>query len=174
MGSRYRFGHIPPPNQPPAVSIAAADASGPEGSTLATNGAFTDSDDDPLSLTMSGAGVLTPHSDGTWSWTLPTDDDGAGTVVVTAVDDDGESASDGFSWSSTNVAPTITALDPSAGTVLRNADVTWTATATDPGSADAWTWSFDGGAGTGTGATATWTTGYDACGTLRAGRHGER
>lgn len=102
---------------------------------------------------------------GRWSWTLTPTDDGAGIVLVTASDRKGGEAIDRFAWTASNVAPTITALDPSTTTVLVNADVVWMASASDPGTADELTWSFDGGAGTAVGATTTFTTRYGACGT---------
>jgi hypothetical protein len=163
-GIEIRFGHLEPPNDRPTVLLAAEDVDGPEGATLATGGSFTDPDGDALQLSATGAGTLVDHGDGTWSWTLATDDDGAGTVVVTADDGNGGEATDAFDWSATNVAPTIVSLEPSATTVLTGAEVVWTASASDPGTADELSWAFDGGVGTGVGATTTYATRYDACG----------
>jgi hypothetical protein len=164
-GVKIVFGHVWPPNEPPVVSVAAADVWDVEGATLGATGAFADPDEDALTITWSGPGTLIDDGNGTWSWTLQTDDDGSGTVVVTADDGNGEQVSDSFTWTSMNGPPTIVALDPSATTVLLGADVTWTAQATDPGSADQLTWSFDGGAGGGAGAVTDWVARYDICGT---------
>ncbi|HEX6843928.1 MAG TPA: Ig-like domain-containing protein [Actinomycetota bacterium] len=164
-GVEIRFGHVEPANDPPVVSLAAQDAAGSEGDTLATGGSFTDPDGDPLQLSASGDGTFVDHGDGTWSWTLASDDDGDGAVVVTADDGNGGETSDRFGWSATNVAPTIASLQPSATTVLTGTEVVWTASASDPGTADELTWSFDGGVGTAAGATTTYATRYDACGT---------
>ena len=93
----------------PAVATAAADANGDEGDTLATSGAFSDGDgNNTLTITkLSGAGTVNDNRNGTWSWSLPTDDNGSGTVVVQASDGEHTNATDSFGWSAANVAPTI-------------------------------------------------------------------
>lgn len=160
-----RFGHLGIANGAPAVSLEASDAQASEGGSLGTGGSFADPDDDPLSISASGVGTLVDHGDGTWSWTSDALDEGEGTVVVTADDGRGGTTEDRFSWSVTNVAPSIVSLEPSATTVLVNAEVTWTARATDPGRDDVLSWSFDGSAGSAVGATTTYTARYDECGT---------
>jgi hypothetical protein len=151
-------------NAAPAVADAAADVSGDEGDTLTADGSFTDPDGDPLSIAASGAGVLSDHGDGTWSWTDVPSDDGGGSVTVTASDGLGGTATDTFTWSAANVAPSIVSLTPDATKVLAGNDVTWTAVATDPGAADTFTWWFDGGGGFAGGLTTTYTRSYDDCG----------
>ena len=93
----------------PAVATAAADANGDEGDTLATSGAFSDGDgNNTLTITkLNGAGAVIDNGNGTWSWSLPTTDNGSGTVVVQASDGEHTSATDSFGWSAANVAPTI-------------------------------------------------------------------
>ncbi len=92
----------------PAVATAAADASGNEGDTLATSGAFSDADGpSTLAITkVSGAGTVDDNGDGTWSWSLATTDNGSGNVVVQASDGEHTAAIDSFNWSAANVAPT--------------------------------------------------------------------
>ncbi|TMK35366.1 MAG: hypothetical protein E6G58_09570 [Actinobacteria bacterium] len=159
------FGHVTPPNRPPVVQEHGANVSGHEGSPLVTRGSFTDPDGDTLTISGSGAGSLTDHGDGRWSWRNVPPDDGNGTVTVTASDGNGGTATDVFSWRADNVPPTIVSLTPSTTTALAGADVTWTATATDPGTADTFTWWFDGGAGSAGGLTTTYTRSYASCGT---------
>jgi carbon monoxide dehydrogenase subunit G len=152
-------------NTAPVVSDAAGDVTGDEGDTLTAHGSFSDPDGDPLSITASGAGLVSDHGDGSWSWTDVPSDDGNGSVTVTASDGLGGTATDTFTWSASNVAPSIVSLTPDATKVLAGGDVTWTAVATDPGSADTFTWWFDGGGGFAGGLRTTYTRSYDDCGT---------
>jgi thrombospondin type 3 repeat protein/Big-like domain-containing protein len=94
----------------PAVGTAASDANGNEGDTLTTSGSFTDQDgNNTLTITkQSGDGTVTDNHDGTWSWSLPTTDNGSGSVTVQASDGEHTNAIDTFSWSAANVAPTGT------------------------------------------------------------------
>jgi Bacterial Ig domain len=151
-------------NAPPVVDEAAADVTGHEADAFATQGSFTDPDADQLLITGSGVGDVTDNGDGTWSWTYVPSDDGNGSVTVTASDGMGGTATDTFTWSSANVAPSIVSLIPDATRVLAGTDVTWTAVATDPGTADTFTWWFDGGGGLAGGLTTTYTRRYDDCG----------
>jgi hypothetical protein len=101
----------------PTLATAAADANGSEGDTLGTSGAFSDGDgNSSLTITkVSGADTVdTDNGDGTWSWSLPTTDNGSGTVVVQASDGEHTNATDSFGWSATNVAPTADALSASS------------------------------------------------------------
>lgn len=127
---------VAPSNAAPTVSDAADDAIGTEGATLTTEGAFADADaSDILTITkLSGAGVVTASTveRGGWSWSLPTSDNGGGTVVV-QVSDGNATETDTFDWVASNVAPTVTALTQDrTGTC----SVTVGATYTDPGTAD--------------------------------------
>jgi len=164
-----RVGHVDlgSSNEPPTVDQEASDVTGPEGATLATGGTFVDPDGDPLTIQAAGSGVLTDGGDGTWSWVFAPGDDGTGEVVVTASDDAGGEVSDRFTWVASNVAPTITGLEPDVTTTLPGHEVTWTVSATDPGPEDVFGWSFEGGAGAASGSPATYTTSYGACGTYR-------
>jgi hypothetical protein len=127
----------------PVVSIAAADANGNEGETLITNGAFSD-DDGNATLTISkvsGDGAVTDNGDGTWSWSLPTTDNGSGTVVVQASDGEHTDATDSFEWSAANVAPVISSAsfgssNASCPTSAGSNNVDLTVSFSDAGSAD--------------------------------------
>ncbi|MFC7500754.1 PxKF domain-containing protein [Nocardioides sp. GCM10030258] len=119
----------------PAVETQAPDASGNEGDTLATTGSFSDADgNDSLTLTVpvGTPGTFTDNGDGTFDWSLATDDDVAGTVTVTADDNEHATASQTFAFGASNVAPTVeaSALATAACTVSLGA------TFTDPGAAD--------------------------------------
>jgi hypothetical protein len=117
-------GVTPPANQNPVVDTAAADADGTEGDTLSSSGSFTDPDGDPLTITADNTeGTFTDNGDGTWSWSLPTNDDVAGgTITVTADDGNGGTVQDDFHYSAANANPTIdnlaaggTNCDPTVG-----------------------------------------------------------
>jgi hypothetical protein len=126
----------------PAVATAAADASGNEGSSLTTNGAFSDLDGNAsLTITkVSGVGTVTDNGDGTWSWTHTPTDNGLGTVTVKASDGEHTDATDSFDWSAANVAPSITSASfgsaASCPTSGATSNVSLTVSFTDPGSAD--------------------------------------
>jgi hypothetical protein len=98
----------------PAVDTPAADVTdGVEGTAMSTNGAFSDQDgNDTLTITkQSGAGTVTQGADGAWSWSYTSADQGSGTVVVQASDGDPDHAvaTDSFTWTAVNAAPTVVA-----------------------------------------------------------------
>jgi hypothetical protein len=96
----------------PAVLLAAGDANGDEGDTLSTNGSFSDADGN-ATLTISkasGDGTVIDNGDGTWSWSLPTTDDGSGSVTVDASDGEHLNASDTFNWDAGDVVPDLSSL----------------------------------------------------------------
>ena len=97
-------------NRVPVVVVAALDALGQEGDTLAASGRFSDADGDPLTLTFEGPGTFIPAGDGSWSWLLTTQDDVASTTAtVTATDPAGATASDAFVLHATNAPPVLAA-----------------------------------------------------------------
>jgi hypothetical protein len=136
----------------PAVGTAASDASGDEGDTLTASGSFTDRDgSDTLAISGSGDGTVTDNGDGTWLWSLPTTDDGSGSVTVTASDGEHTVATDTFTWGADNVAPSLStlALGGATGTACTSGNtVTLDFSFTDPGSGDSWTADIDWGDGT--------------------------
>ncbi len=121
----------------PAVATAAADASGNEGDTLTTLGAFSDADgNSTLIITKaSGDGTVVDNGDGTWSWSLPTTDNGSGTVVVQASDGEHAAATDSFDWLAANVAPTP-AISGAPASSSEGTEISLTGSATDPSSVD--------------------------------------
>ena len=129
----------------PFVYSEAADASGNEGDTLTTSGAFADQDgNSTLTITkVSGAGTVVDNGNGTWSWSLSTNDNGSGTVVVRADDGEHAAATDSFYWSAANVDPTAHAGDDQSG--VEGSSISFTFSCTDPGTADTWTASVDWG-----------------------------
>lgn len=132
----------PPVNQAPVVSAQAADANGNEGSTLTTTGAFSDPDGDPLTVTKTaGVGTVTDNGDGSFSWSLPTTDDGAGSVTVQASDGD-LSVTQTFAWSAANVAPGV---GPVTATYADACTAAVSAPFSDPGSADTHSATIDWG-----------------------------
>jgi hypothetical protein len=121
LGSGCDIGSVeqegsPPSNRAPTVQTAAGDANGTEGDTLSTSGSFTDPDGDPLTIAANNAaGTFTDNGDGTWSWSLATNDDVApAAVTVTATDPDGATASDDFAYSAVNADPAVAAPTVSA------------------------------------------------------------
>ena len=114
--SRTFLIHVVSANRAPVVSSAAADTLHSEGQTLATSGAFSDPDGDALTLSANNTvGTFTANPDGTWQWSLPTNDDvGPATIVVTATDPHGLSVTDEFVYRAGNVPPVVTfgANDP--------------------------------------------------------------
>ncbi len=125
-------------NRAPTVQTAAPDAHGDEGQTLATAGAFTDPDGDPLTLSVdSGVGTFVAHPDGTWQWSLPTNDDvAAQTITVTASDGHGNAVSDAFTYSAANDEPTVTLARDTPRAIDEGSELTYLYTFTDVGSAD--------------------------------------
>ncbi len=95
---------------PQAGSVTSTGASGNEGDSLGASGDFTDADGNTtLTITKtSGDGDVTDNGDGTWSWSLATTDNGSGSVGVQASDGEHTAATESFSWSAANVAPTGT------------------------------------------------------------------
>jgi PKD domain/Thrombospondin type 3 repeat len=121
----------------PQVASAATNASGNEGDTLSTSGAFSDGDgNSTLTITkQSGSGTVTDNHNGTWSWSLGTTDDGSGSVVVRASDGEHTNATDSFNWSAANVAPSSSLSND--GPIDESGSVTVSfGSASDPSTAD--------------------------------------
>ena len=127
-------------NVAPAVGAAGTSQSGSEGGTLTTSGSFTDVAADAITITQrSGDGAVTDHGDGTWSWSLATTDDAAGTVVLEADDGDLGVTTTSFTYAAGNVAPSLSTLTVTGNTgtaCVTGNTVTVRFTVTDPGSAD--------------------------------------
>jgi uncharacterized repeat protein (TIGR01451 family) len=133
----YTF-HVLQANRPPVVNSGAPDATNGEGQTLSTSGSFSDPDGDALVVTADNtAGTFVGSPDGSWSWTLPTNDEvGPRTITVTATDPFGGSASDTFTYQAFNRPPIVTLSNPPRIVDEGPAEVTISYTIADPGSAD--------------------------------------
>ncbi|MGD8200746.1 PxKF domain-containing protein [Ornithinimicrobium sp. W1679] len=121
---------------PVAGSVTAVDASGTEGDTLVANGVFTDADgNESITLTAdNSAGTFTDKGDGTWDWSLVTNDDLAlGTITVTASDGEHVNATQQFTYGAVNADPVITGVNQTRQGACA---VTLDPTFTDAGSAD--------------------------------------
>lgn len=131
-------------NHKPVVDTAAADANGTEGDTLSSSGKFTDEDGDTMTLTADETeGTFTDNGDGTWSWSLPTNDDVAGgTITVTADDGNGGTETDSFEYSAANADPQIGTL-----TFGGNCQASLSFSISDVGTADTHSGTIDWGDG---------------------------
>lgn len=144
----------------PAVGTDAVNQSGNEGTQQTNSGSFTDADTGGaagLVITATGAGTVTPDGTGGWTWSYTPGDNGTGTVTVTASDGQHTSAVDSFTWTATNVAPTLSALalGGATGTACQSGNnVTLDFGFTDPGFLDTWTVDVNWGDGSTHGAVA--------------------
>ena len=135
---------VTPTNHAPTVSTDAGNVSGNEGSPgLSNSGAFSDQDNDALTLSLGGVGSLTapvglvtPPGGGSWSWSYVPPDNGSGSVTVTADDGHvGGTASDSFNWSAANVAPTAS-ITGAPTTSPEGTQISLGSSVTDPSSVD--------------------------------------
>lgn len=119
-------------NVAPTVTTAAVDSTQPEGGPAqSASGAFSDDVAGMTITKLSGDGTFTAdNAAGTWSWSHSTPDDATGSVTVRATDSDGAHTDDTFTWTTTNVAPTITGVAQSRQGACA---VTLDPSATDPG-----------------------------------------
>ena len=133
-----------PTNHAPVVSSAASPnpVTGYEGGALTAGGAFTDEDNDPLTLSLGAgnagslAGSPTANGGGPWSWSYTPTDNGSGSVTVTADDGHvGGTASDSFNWSAANVAPTAS-ITGAPTTSPEGTQISLGSSVTDPSSVD--------------------------------------
>jgi hypothetical protein len=126
-----------PTNHAPTVKTAATDANGVEGDTLTASGSFQDADNDKLTLAANNTeGKFTDNHDGTWMWSLATNDDvhpfDPSTIIVTADDGKGGSATDSFDYSAVNANPVVEGLSMSGD----NCSPSLGFSVSDPGTAD--------------------------------------
>lgn len=155
----------PPANTAPEVAADNATVTVDEASAAANTGTFSDLDEDTVTLSAS-IGTVSESGPGTWAWSHTPADGPADSQTVTITADDGTDTSTAtFALQVSNVAPTITSLTPSAGTVITGQPVTFVGEATDPSGPDTaagFGWSFEGGA---YGTSNSYTTQYATCGT---------
>ena len=126
----------------PTVGTAADDDSGSEGATLLASGSFNDGDgNDSLTLSSTDPAHFTDNGDGSWSWSYATTDNGSATVTVTASDGEHTAATDSFTWTAQNVAPSATFNAPGevnegSGIAISLSEVE------DPGTSDTFQYRF--------------------------------
>ncbi|GAA3567430.1 hypothetical protein [Kribbella ginsengisoli] len=122
-----------PTSELPAPAGVPADADGDEGSPLTTHGSFTDGKGKLTVTRVSGAGTVTDHGDGTWSWSYTSADDASGIVVVRVTDGQRATGTESFGWTAANVAPSF---ERPRSTRLGARAVSVIAPYRDPGTAD--------------------------------------
>lgn len=122
-------------NEPPVVSADNSLVQVDEGSEATNTGTVSDPDGDDVTLTAS-KGVVTNNGDGTWSWSLATNDDLNEKVTITATDSLEETAEVTFDVEVGNVSPTVALSDDIIDTIDEGSFAEVAATFTDPGWAD--------------------------------------
>jgi len=100
------------PNSPPTLGVDIASVTGNEGTTIINTGTWADPDVPANNVTLTAsAGTITKNVNGTWAWQLAaTDQSNATNVLITADDGLGGNASVSFTYTISNVAPTLTRL----------------------------------------------------------------
>ena len=154
-------------NDPPTVS-----AGGPygvdEGSTVTLTASGSDPEGGSVSYAWDLDGNGTFETAGQSVSFSPDDGPATPVVRVRATDDAGLDSTAQATVTVVNVAPTVTALDPSPVNGLVGQGVTFTGAATDPSTADTaagFAWAFDAGSGFGAFGSNGFVTSYSACGT---------
>lgn len=120
-------------NVAPSVTNT-GDVSVNEGSTAANTGSWSDPGQDTVTLSAS-VGSVTQSADGTWSWSLSTNDgpDQSQTVTITATDSDGAETATTFALTVNNVAPSVTGGTFTVEENRANGTVVGSVSASDPG-----------------------------------------
>ncbi len=130
-----------PPNHAPEVSAEGPSIINPfEGSLIDHSGAFSDQDNDSLTLSLGAGdggflqGSPTAPGGGFWSWLYVLPDDGlGGPVTVTADDGHGGTATYSFGWVGQSEHPNISGFKATTGS---NCEASVSFVVDDPGSAD--------------------------------------
>ncbi len=148
--------HVTVTNANPSLTRLNGSVSVGEGTTLTNSGNYGDVPADTVSLSAS-EGTLVDNGNGTWSWSLPTNDNvPAHLVTITAQDEDGGLTTVTFTVEATNVAPSATIKGATTADDAPTAGVEGTAISlssivTDPAGANdpisyLWTVTKDGNA----------------------------
>jgi hypothetical protein len=141
-------------NIPPSVTAHQAMVTVDEGQTAINNGAVSDPDGDPVTLSAS-VGAVTDEGDGTWSWSFVTSDGPAEsqTVAISADDGRGGMSHTTFDLTVNNVVPTTGEITAPMDPVQANTEIHASADFSDPGVLDThaatWDWG-DGSTSAGT------------------------
>ena len=125
-------------NVAPTVGVDNATVTVAEGATATNTGTVGDIGVDTVGLAASRGNVL-DNGDGTWSWSLATQDgpDDSGTITITATDSDGAESTVDFALTVDNTAPTITVDGvPATVTVTEGSLAAMTGTYFEAGPAD--------------------------------------
>lgn len=93
-------------NVDPTVTVDQASVAGNEGQAFSNSGTYADVAGDTVTVTASIGDVV--FSSGVWSWSYTGTDDLVTTVIITASDEDGGSATATFDLTVNNVAPSVT------------------------------------------------------------------
>ncbi len=94
---------------PPTVAAASPAVTINEGQTATNTGSFADYDDAVTLSPSEGAITKSGTTSGTWTWSNFYGDNGSHTIIVTATNADGSTATTSFIVTVNNVAPTATA-----------------------------------------------------------------
>ena len=146
-------------NVAPTVSVSNVAVTVNEGVTATNTVTVNDVGADTIAVTAS-RGNVSDNGDGTWSWSLATQDgpDDSGTITITATDSDGAQSTTQFAFLVDNVPPVV-AVDQASVTIPEGVTASNTGTYSDAGPADAttltvsvgtivdngdgtWSWSF--------------------------------
>jgi uncharacterized delta-60 repeat protein len=129
-------------NVAPTVAVDSASVTVTETQTATNSGTYADVPADTVTLTAS-VGTIVNNNDGTWSWSLATNDNlPTQTVAITASDEDGGSTVATFNFTVNNVAPTANAGGPYF--TFDDTPITLTGSGSDvAGAADPLTYDWD-------------------------------
>ncbi len=121
-----------------------------EGSLVTRTGTFSDADGNAtVTLTASAGMIVQNNAAGTWSWTgTPADGPGNFNVTITATDSTGAEASTGFTFTVTNLPPTVVITAPTMADEDSLVEIAFTATdlsSVDQAAGFAWSISFGDG-----------------------------
>ncbi len=130
-------------NEPPTVTTNVAALTVNEGTSTTNSGTFTDPEGrGTVTLTASVGAVTQNNTNGNWTWTYtPPNGPASPTVIITATDAGGLTATTSFTLNVLNVAPTITASTVAASG-SEGSPVNLSAAATDPGVLDTLTYTW--------------------------------
>jgi fibronectin-binding autotransporter adhesin len=143
-------------NDAPVLGAPAQSAIvGQEGNTLTNTGTFNDVDSgDNVTFTATVGGVprgtitKTGTNNGSWSWSLPVNEQTSGPVqvVVTATDSQGATRQTQFTYQVNNTAPTLT-ISSTTNPIAEGSTFTLNLSATDPGTDTISSWQINWGDG---------------------------